>query len=100
MGKVCLTLLPIYNPARQTAMFPHKDIHLHTWISSNSMHSMHKNQIKHVAINGKFKRSINDVRVMRGAHVGSDHNLIVIRLKQKLHKVQGKSIIKDEKHAN
>lgn len=28
---------------------------------------------------------------MRGADVGSDHNLIIIKRKPKLHKVQGKS---------
>ena len=53
---------------------------------------MHKNHIDHVAINGKFKRSKIDVRVMRVADIGSDHNLYVIKLKLKLHKVQGKSI--------
>ena len=77
------------NFAITTTMFPHKDIHLHTWISPNSIN---KNQIDHVAINGKFKRSINDVRVQRGADVGSDHNLLVIKLKLKLHKIQGKPI--------
>ena len=70
-------------------MFLHKDIHLHTDTSS---HSMHKDQIDHVAINGKLTRSINDARVMRGADVGSDLNLLVIKLKLKLHKVLGKSI--------
>ena len=52
----------------------------------------HKNPIDHVAINGKFKKSINDVKVIRGVDVGSDHNLLVIKLKLKLHKVQRKSI--------
>ena len=39
-------------------MFPHKDIHLHTWTSPNNMH---KNQIDHVAINGKITKSVNDI---------------------------------------
>ena len=69
-------------------MFPHNYTHLHTWTLPNGMH---KNQIDHVAISGKFKRSINDVLVKRGADVGSDHNLLVIKHKLKLHKVQGKS---------
>lgn len=68
-------------------MFSHKDIHLHTWTSPNGAH---KNQIDHVVINRKFKRSLIDVRVTRGANVESDPSLLIIKLKLKLHEVQGK----------
>jgi endonuclease/exonuclease/phosphatase family metal-dependent hydrolase len=72
------------NLAIVSTMFPHKKIHLHTWTSANGHHH---NQIDHVAINGQYKRSINDVRAHRGADVGSDHNLVVIKTRLKLCKI-------------
>ena len=69
-------------------MFKHKDIHMQTWTSQNGQH---RNQIDHVAVNGKYKRSVLDARVFRGADVGSDHNLVVIRAKLKLHRT-GKKV--------
>ncbi|KAL9961073.1 hypothetical protein ACROYT_G029954 [Oculina patagonica] len=68
------------NMAITTTMFPHKDIHKYTWTSPDGRT---RNQIDHIAVNGIFKRSVQDVRAFRGADVGSDHNLVVgnIRLK-------------------
>ncbi|KAK3759649.1 hypothetical protein RRG08_062181 [Elysia crispata] len=45
-----------------------------------------ENQLDHVCIKKKFRRSLQDVRVKRGADVGSDHHLLVARLKLKLKK--------------
>ena len=45
------------------------------------------NQIDHIIINGKWRRSLQDVRVCRGADIYSDHYLVTARLKLKLHKV-------------
>jgi hypothetical protein len=56
-----------------------------------SPNGQHCNQIDHVAVNGKYKRSVLDARVFRGADVGSDHNLVVIRPKLKLHRT-GKKV--------
>ena len=42
------------------------------------------NQIDHVCICKKFRRSLLDVRVKRGADVASDHHLLVARMKLKL----------------
>lgn len=53
-----------------------------------------KNQIAHIAINGKWKRSLQDVRMKRGADVGSDHHLVTANIKLKLMKVAPKSIIR------
>ena len=70
------------NLAVVTTMFKHKDIHLQTCTSPNGQH---RNHIDHDAVNGKYKRSVLNARVFRSADVGSDHNLVVIRAKLKLH---------------
>ena len=61
-------------------LFPHPLIHKLTW---NSPNGRDKNQIDHILINGKW-RSLIDVKVRRGADVGSDHHLVTAQLKVKL----------------
>ena len=56
------------------SIFPHKRIHKATWISPNHVT---KNQINHICISGKFRKSWQDVQVMRGADVSSDHHLLM-----------------------
>ena len=65
------------------SFFPHKNIHKATWVSPDHRT---ENQIDHVCIGKKFRRSLQDVRVKRGADVASDHHLVVARLKLKLKK--------------
>ncbi|KAI8484441.1 hypothetical protein Bbelb_378740 [Branchiostoma belcheri] len=67
------------------SIFPHKRIHKATWRSPDHVT---ENQIDHVCISRKFRRSLQDVRVMRGADVPSDHHLLAtaVRLRLKNHK--------------
>ena len=65
------------------SVFPHKKIHKATWRHPNGLH---ENQIDHIAYSRKFRRCFSDVRVMKGATVGSDHNLVVAKLKLRLKK--------------
>ena len=62
---------------------PHREIDKLTWISPNGRD---KNQIDHIIINGKWRRSLQDVCVMRDANVASDHHLIVANIKLKCEK--------------
>ena len=62
-------------------LFPHQDIHKLTWRSPNGRD---KNQFDHLMISGTWKRSLLDVRVKRGADVGSDHHLVTAFIKLRL----------------
>lgn len=55
-------------------VFQHKQIHKTTWTSPDGRTV---NQIDHVTIGTKWRRSLLDVRVKRGADAASDHHLVV-----------------------
>ena len=54
-------------------LFKHRRIQLQTWISPGGNN---RNQIDHVLVSKKHRRSLYDVKVMRGAECGSDHLLV------------------------
>lgn len=62
-------------------MFQHKNIHRATWVSADHITA---NQIDHICIGRKFRHSLLDVRVRRGADAGSDHHLLTATIKLKL----------------
>ncbi|VDP76983.1 unnamed protein product [Schistosoma mattheei] len=62
-------------------IFPHKRIHKITWTSPD--HTT-QNQIDHICINKKFRRTMDYVRTKRGADIASDHHLLVAKTKSKL----------------
>lgn len=62
-------------------MFPRKNIHKETW---NSPNGMTKNQIDHVLIDTRYRKNITNVRSLRGAECGSDHNLVLVEIFQRL----------------
>ena len=55
--------------------------------SRQSATTWHVSEIDHIIINGKWRRSLQDVRVCRGADIYSDQYLVSARFKLKLHKV-------------
>ena len=65
-------------------LFQHRDIHKGTWRSPNGLTV---NQIDHICISRRFCHSLIDVKVCRGADIGSDHYLVRGRLKIKLQSV-------------
>ena len=64
-----------------STLFPYKTIHKTTW---TSLDGRTENQIDYITISRKKRRSLNDVRVKRGADAASDHHLVVAVLKIKL----------------
>ena len=67
------------------SVFPHKIIHKATWVSPDQVT---KHQIDHIGINKMFQRSLQDVRVKRGADVACDHHHVTAILKLKLRRNQ------------
>jgi hypothetical protein len=80
-GEMLIDLCMNYNLVIGGSLFPHKDIHKATWVAPNQ-HTF--NQIEHVAISKKWRRSLLDVRSYRGADVASDHHLVMVQLRLKL----------------
>ncbi|VDO65291.1 unnamed protein product [Schistosoma margrebowiei] len=72
-------------------IFPHKRIHKTTWTSPDHIT---QNQIDHICINKTFRRTIEDVRIKRGAGIASNHHLLVakMKLKPKKHWTMGRTI--------
>ena len=62
-------------------IFKHREIHKLTWISPDGNV---KNEIDHVLVNWRWKHSLHDVTVKRGADVGSDHHLLLATVKLQL----------------
>ena len=68
-----------------STLFQHRDIYKITWISPDGNTLA---QLDHILINSKWRSSLCDVRVYRGAECGSDHNLVVSEIKLKLRKTR------------
>ena len=63
------------------SVFLHRRIHKATWVSPDHVI---ENQIDHICIAKGFRRSLQDVRLQRGADAASDHPLLIAKLKVKL----------------
>ena len=86
-GERLLELCTTYDLVIGGTLFPHKDIHKLTWHSPNGRD---RNQIDHFMINGTWRRSLCDVKVKRGADIGSDHHMVVAEVRIKLRKAGGR----------
>ena len=65
--------------------FKHKQIHKKTWVSPGGET---QNELDYICINTTWRSSLLDVRSHRGADVGSDHFLVVSKIRLKLKKVK------------
>ena len=66
-------------------MFPHNECHKRTWRSPDGVTT---NQIDHLAFSKRWRSSLQDVRVLRGADAGSDHHLLMVKVRLKIAKVR------------
>lgn len=66
-------------------IFPHLECHKVSWVSPDMRT---QNQIDHFAISRKFRSSLLDIRNKRGADVGSDHHLMLAKIRLKISKVK------------
>ena len=82
-GEKLLQLYSKYDLVITGKLFRHRNIHKATWVSPDKKT---KNQIDHLMINGKYKGSIIDTKVYRGADIGSDHYMVISKRKLKLQK--------------
>ncbi|XP_051807750.1 craniofacial development protein 2-like [Acanthochromis polyacanthus] len=62
-------------------LFPHRRCHKATWVSPDHQT---ENQIDHIAVCQHWRSSLQDVRVKRGADIGSDHHLVIAKLRVRL----------------
>ena len=66
-------------------LFPHKECHKRTWRSPDGVIV---NQIDHLAFSRRWRSSLPNVRMLRGADVGSDHHLLMAKVRLKIAKVR------------
>ena len=62
-------------------IFSHRKYHKATWVSPDKLT---ENQIDHVMVRQRYRSSLQDVRVRRSADIGSDHHLVVTKIKMRL----------------
>jgi endonuclease/exonuclease/phosphatase family metal-dependent hydrolase len=68
-----------------STMFEHKDINKRTWKSADGNVF---NQIDHILINVRHCSDLRDVRIYRGAKIGSDHYLIISKIRSRISNVR------------
>ena len=76
------------------SIFPHKRIHKVTWISPDGRT---ENQIDHFCISLKYRSSLQDVKVIRGADIGSDHHLLLAKVRLRLKKYKASTSKRQQK---
>ena len=80
-GQRLSDMCSLYGLAIGGTIFEHKNIHKGTWRSPDKKTIT---QIDHLCIGKKWRSSLLDVRAYRGADIGSNHYLVLGRLKVRL----------------
>ncbi|XP_055622491.1 craniofacial development protein 2-like [Toxorhynchites rutilus septentrionalis] len=67
------------------SLVPHRPAHKVTWVSRDGRT---ENQIDHICISRKWRRSLLDVRNKRSADIASDHDLVIGEIRLRVARVQ------------
>jgi endonuclease/exonuclease/phosphatase family metal-dependent hydrolase len=67
------------------SLFPNRPAHKVTWVSRDGRT---ENQIDHICISRKWRRSLLDVRNKRSADIASDHHLVIGEIRLRVARVQ------------
>ncbi|PSN38555.1 hypothetical protein C0J52_14819 [Blattella germanica] len=70
----------------KSTTFQHKDIHKYTWTSPDGET---RNQIDHVLVDKRWHSSIIDIRSVRGLDCNSDHQLVRVKIRERLALTRG-----------
>ena len=84
-GKMMVNFANGRDLAVEGTWFKHKDIHKRTWTSPDKQTF---NQIDHILVDRRHSASINDVRSLRGAEIGSDHYLVRAKVRVKINNLK------------
>ena len=76
-----ISLCATNNMHISNTFYRHKNIHKKTWRHPNGQSS---NEIDYICISKRWRSSVIDVRVQRGADVGSDHHLLIAKFRLRL----------------
>jgi len=76
-------------------VFPHKTYHKVSWVSPDNIT---ENEIHHIAISRRFRRSLLVVRNRRGADIASDHHLMIANFRFKILAARSKNEIRRKKY--
>ena len=60
--------------------YPHKDIHKYTWVCPGRQL---KSLFDYFLVRRETKARVHDVKVVRGAEIGSDHHMVLMKLSKK-----------------
>ena len=90
-GKRMLLLCNISGLCSGNTYFAHKTIHKKTWRSPDGNK---ENEIDYICISRSWRSALKDVKVCRGADVGSDHHLLGGKVQLKLKKIQQSKLVK------
>ena len=84
-GERFLDFCNLNNISIGNTFFKHKRIHKYTWLSPDKTT---KTEIDFIGINTRWRSSVQDIRIFRGADCGSDHNLVVGKIRPKFKRLR------------
>ena len=90
-GEHMLLLCNINGLCIGNTYFVHKTIHKKTWKSPDGET---ENEINYICISKRWRSALKDVRVCRGADVGSDHHFVKGKVQLKLKKLEKHNPVK------